>query len=155
MFLPSRDASTIDLVANTLGATIGAVSGALLARSPRARAAILAFRDHWFLRGKFGDIGIALLMIWLVVQLNPGIPLFATSFDPDLQLDPPPAQQARLAQRVPAVAIAQERGLPVQVESLADGRVCQQANRALLVDVQGAGGGRRLQGHRLLLNDAQ
>ena len=28
-----------------------------------------------------GDLGIALLVIWLVVQTNPGIPLFATMYD--------------------------------------------------------------------------
>jgi len=34
-----------------------------------------------------GDLGIALLVIWLVVQVNPGIPLFATMYDSPL----PPA----------------------------------------------------------------
>jgi VanZ family protein len=89
MFVPSRDASTLDLVANTVGASAGAVLGLAFARSRRAKPAAIAFREHWFLPGRFGDIGLALLLIWLVVQLNPGIPLFGTTFDPDLQADPP------------------------------------------------------------------
>ena len=31
-----------------------------------------------------GDLGLALLGIWLVSQVNPGIPLFAATFDPSL-----------------------------------------------------------------------
>jgi VanZ family protein len=88
MFVPSRDASTLDLAANATGASAGALLGLAFARS-RARPAAIAFRYHWFLPGTFGDIGLALLLIWLVVQLNPGIPLFATTYDPDLQVDPP------------------------------------------------------------------
>ncbi len=44
------------------------------ARSPSAR-------DRWFLPGIAGDLGLALLAIWLAVQANPGIPLFATMYD--------------------------------------------------------------------------
>ncbi len=88
MYLPSRDASTLDLLANVGGTALGALGGVAVARSARAAQAIARFRDHWFLPGKFGDLGIALLVIWLSVQVNPGIPLFATTFDPDIQLDP-------------------------------------------------------------------
>ena len=87
MFLPPRDASAIDLIANTTGAAAGAVIGAWIAQSERAGRALIGFRVHWFLRGKVGDFGLALLAIWLVVQLNPGIALFATTFDPDFQLN--------------------------------------------------------------------
>ena len=88
MYLPSRDASTLDLLANVGGTALGALGGVAVARSARAAQAIARFRDHWFLPGKFGDLGIALLVIWLAAQVNPGIPLFATTFDPDIQLDP-------------------------------------------------------------------
>ncbi len=41
-------------------------------RNRRARGrALVAFRVHWFLRGKVGDFGLALLAIWLVVQVEP------------------------------------------------------------------------------------
>jgi VanZ family protein len=89
MFLPPRDASAIDLVANTGGAAVGGAIGSWLAQSARAGRALIAFRVHWFLRGKVGDFGLALLAIWLVVQLNPGIALFATTFDPDFQIRAP------------------------------------------------------------------
>jgi len=102
MYLPSRDASLLDLVANTLGTTAGALAGVAVARSPRAADAAHRFRHRWFLPGKVGDLGLALLAIWLAVQINPGIPLFATTFEPDIQLDPalatvPPAAPDDLA----------------------------------------------------------
>jgi len=86
MFLPPRDASTVDLVANTAGAAAGGALGSWLAQTARAGRAAIAFRVHWFIPGKVGDFGLALLTIWLVVQLNPGIALFATTYDPDFQV---------------------------------------------------------------------
>jgi len=94
MFLPSRDASTLDLIANAAGSVAGAVLALGFARSPRIHHALAAFRERWFLPGKVGDLGLALLVIWLAVQVNPGIPLFATTFDPDLQLAPAAAAAA-------------------------------------------------------------
>jgi VanZ family protein len=88
MFLPSRDASAVDLLANIAGTATGALVALALARSQRAARMAGDFRQHWFLPGKVGDLGLALLVIWLAVQVNPGIPLFATTFDPDIQLDP-------------------------------------------------------------------
>ena len=81
MFLPTRDASVADLLANATGAALGGALALVLVRSPRAKATIASMRDRWFLPGTVGDLGIALLVIWLVVQVNPGIPLFATMFD--------------------------------------------------------------------------
>ncbi len=37
------------------------------------------------LPGRIGDLGLALLVIWLAVQVNPGIPLFAIVFDPSAE----------------------------------------------------------------------
>jgi VanZ family protein len=88
MFLPSRDASTLDLIANIAGTTVGAAGGIAIARSAHIARAVAGFRDHWFLPGKVGDLGLALLVIWLAAQVNPGIPLFATTFDVDIPLDP-------------------------------------------------------------------
>jgi len=81
MFLPTRDASLADLLSNVAGAALGGALALALRRSPRAKAAIAAGRERWFLPGIVGDLGIALLAIWLVVQVNPGIPLFATMYD--------------------------------------------------------------------------
>lgn len=88
MFLPPRDASVIDLMSNTAGAAVGGVLAITFARSVSAEGAIAAFRHRWFLPGTVGDLGLALITIWLVVQVNPGIPLFTTTFDPSFRTEP-------------------------------------------------------------------
>jgi VanZ family protein len=86
MFIPSRDASTIDLVSNAAGGAIGAVAAVVLNSTPGLRARIVQWRHRVFLGGRSGDLGLALLGIWLLAQVNPGIPLFAATFDPSLEL---------------------------------------------------------------------
>ena len=83
MFLPQRVASAADFVSNTLGAVIGATIGAMLANSQRFRRTIHRRRAQLFLDGHLGDFGLALLALWTVAQINPGIPLFAVTFDPE------------------------------------------------------------------------
>ena len=82
MFVPQRDASTIDLLANTIGALLGGAMAAALARSDGMKRALVASRTRLFLGGRVGDIGLALLALWIAAQINPGIPLFAVTFDP-------------------------------------------------------------------------
>lgn len=84
MFLPSRDANLIDLAANAAGTLAGALLAAVIVRSERTRNTLSAIRHRVFLPGMLGDIGLALLTLWLAAQINPGIPLFAVTFDPDL-----------------------------------------------------------------------
>jgi VanZ family protein len=91
MFLPSRSANLIDLFANAGGAVVGGVAGGALVRAQRTRRWLSAARDHTFLPGQLGDVGIALLALWLTAQINPGIPLFAVNFDPGLPLAAVPA----------------------------------------------------------------
>ena len=83
MFLPRRDASTIDLVSNTAGALIGGALGGALTRADGVKAALSGARARLFLGGRLGDIGIALFVLWFAAQVNPGIPLFAVTFDPE------------------------------------------------------------------------
>ena len=85
MFVPPRDANIIDMMANTAGAAIGGLAAVALARSAAAKHGVRSFRDRWFLPGRVGDLGLALLVIWLAVQVNPGIPLFAIVFDPSAE----------------------------------------------------------------------
>jgi VanZ family protein len=82
MFVPTRDASVADLLSNTAGAALGGALAVAFARSPDAKIAVASIRNRWFLPGMVGDLGLALLAIWLAVQVNPGIPLFATMYDP-------------------------------------------------------------------------
>ena len=88
MFLPTRDATTIDFASNTAGAALGGVAALAFQRVPGLRQRIRQWRDGVFLGGRSGDLGLALLGIWLVSQVNPGIPLFAATFDPSLELTP-------------------------------------------------------------------
>jgi hypothetical protein len=88
MFLPPRDASIVDLASNTAGAAAGGALGVAFARSTAAKRAAAAARNRWFLPGRVGDLGLALLAIWLTVQVNPGIPLFAATFDPMAEFGP-------------------------------------------------------------------
>lgn len=82
MFVPPRVASVGDLLANVAGAAAGGALAAAFARSEAARRGTSSLRDRWFVPGRVGDLGLALLAIWLAVQVNPGIPLFAIVFDP-------------------------------------------------------------------------
>jgi VanZ family protein len=87
MYLPTRDASLVDLLSNAAGSLTGSLFAIVLVRSRRFRHALANARTHIFLDGRLGDIGIALLALWLTAQINPGIPLFAVNFE----FLPPPA----------------------------------------------------------------
>jgi VanZ family protein len=86
MFIPTRDASAMDLVCNAAGAAIGGLVAIAFERTPGLRASVSAWRRRVFVAGSSADFGLALLTIWLLAQLNPGIPLFAATFDPSLEL---------------------------------------------------------------------
>ncbi len=86
MFIPTRDASAMDLVCNAAGAGVGGLAAIAFDRAPRLRASVAAWRRRVFVEGGSADLGLALLAIWLLAQLNPGIPLFAATFDPSLEL---------------------------------------------------------------------
>ena len=86
IFLPTRDASVVDLASNALGASLGALLGLCFNRVPGLRDRIRRWRHRIFLSNRSGDLGLALLGVWLLSQMNPGIPLFAATFDPSLEL---------------------------------------------------------------------
>lgn len=81
-YLPPRHANALDFAMNAAGALAGGLAGALYALSP-LRAAVRAARRRAALAGTIGDVGLALVAVWLVAQLNPAIPPFALTFDPD------------------------------------------------------------------------
>jgi len=82
MFLPPRDANLLDFLANTAGGVAGGALGSTLVRAHGLRETLSDARSRVFLEGRLGDVGIALLVIWLAAQLNPGISFFAVTFDP-------------------------------------------------------------------------
>jgi VanZ family protein len=87
MFLPTRDASTADFVSNSIGAALGGAAAVAFDRAPGLQLVISRWRYRAFLAGRSGDLGLALLGVWLLSQVNPGIPLFAATFDPSLELE--------------------------------------------------------------------
>jgi VanZ family protein len=80
-FLPARNASTTDLFANASGAFAGGLAGAFFAHS-RLHGAVRRARARVVLPGTAGDVGLALLAVWLVAQTNPAIAPFALTFEP-------------------------------------------------------------------------
>jgi len=88
--LPGRIASLVDLLANGAGAALGAVAAPWL-RHPRFKARAFAMRNAMFLQGRTVDWGLALLVLWLVAQTNPALPLMASwAPEPALHPAPPP-----------------------------------------------------------------
>jgi hypothetical protein len=81
MYIPPRVASPFDLAANVVGALAGGALATVIARNRSTRDSIYGARARLFLPGPLGDVGLALMLLWLVAQTNPAIPLFAVTFD--------------------------------------------------------------------------
>jgi VanZ family protein len=75
-YLPSRVASNLDVLLNSIGTGIGAI-GYVIARGDRGTV-FMALRVAWFRPGKGTDLGLLLLALWLFTQLNPETLLFGT-----------------------------------------------------------------------------
>ena len=75
-YLPSRVPSVLDVALNSVGTAVGAITYAF----GRARLAPSAdtLRGHWFRDGKSTDIGLVIVGLWLLTQLNPETLLFGT-----------------------------------------------------------------------------
>lgn len=78
MFLPSRIASNVDLLANSLGALLGAMAAPLLAPSRILGGKLHAARHRLFLDGLTADVGLVVVFLWLVTQFHPTAQLFGT-----------------------------------------------------------------------------
>jgi VanZ family protein len=89
-FLPSRVPSNVDFGCNTLGVFVGALIGVPFGRAFYEHGALSRWRARRILHGPLGDAGIALLVVWLVSNLNPEIPLLGSGdLRALLDLDPP------------------------------------------------------------------
>ena len=72
-YLPARVPSNVDVLCNAAGAMAGALAGRLVA--PWAPA-FGGWRARLFLPGAQADVGLALLGLWVFMQLNPATLLF-------------------------------------------------------------------------------
>jgi VanZ family protein len=79
-WLPSRHSNINDTIANVFGAALGGLLGVYLLGFTRLLSSIRWLRETLFVAGATGEMKIILLVAWLVAQVNPGIPLFASSF---------------------------------------------------------------------------
>ena len=122
MYVPPRVASPLDLAANAMGALLGGSLATALARNESTRDSVYRARTRLFLPGHLGDIGLALMLLWLVAQTNPGIPLFAVTFGGDplppstvMTQVPPPQEDASTMAHENAGVVVQAAGTGFQV----------------------------------------
>lgn len=79
MYLPVRNSSNLDLLANSMGSLAGALLAASIA--PRAWFAYLMQWRMWlFHRGGKVDFGLALVALWMFAQINPSLPMLGNVF---------------------------------------------------------------------------
>src|SRR6185295_2626059 len=75
-YLPARIASNLDSLCNVLGAAIGAALAVRYAPRLLEEGAVARLRQSAFLQGGAIDLGLALMGLWLFIQLNPTSLLF-------------------------------------------------------------------------------
>lgn len=78
-FLPTRISSNLDLAANSLGALLGACAAMYMHEFQGLKSRLRAFASRVLVDGIRGDLGAALIIVWLFTQWNPEIGLFGTS----------------------------------------------------------------------------
>lgn len=70
MFLPARIASNVDLLANGVGALVGAMAAPLLTPAKVLGGRIHAARHRLFLEGMPADAGLVIVGLWLITQFH-------------------------------------------------------------------------------------
>jgi VanZ family protein len=78
MFLPPRIASNVDLLANSLGALVGAMAAPVLAPTRALGARLHSARHRLFREGMMADAGFVILMLWVCTQFHPTAQPFGT-----------------------------------------------------------------------------
>jgi VanZ family protein len=103
-YLPARVASNVDVLCNTTGALLGAFLG--LAAAPFSPA-LRGWRARLFLPGALSDVGVALLGLWVFMQLNPAMLLFGGGDLRDLLAGPTgPARAPEFFAAIEAITAA-------------------------------------------------
>ena len=82
-FLPGRISNNLDLIANACGTVAGVVLCVRANTLPAATDRLLRWRTRWFLPGRLTDLGLALIGLWFVSQLDPSLPLLGIVFFSD------------------------------------------------------------------------
>ena len=83
-YLPTRDASNLDVLCNSAGAACGAALALKAVPWMLDRGPLKRLRDAMFLAGVEVDAGLVLIGLWLFVQLNPATLLFGAGSLRDL-----------------------------------------------------------------------
>ena len=78
MFLPARIASNVDLLANGVGALLGAMSAPLFAPTQILGGKLHAVRHRLFVDGMAADVSLVIVCLWLITQFHPITQLFGT-----------------------------------------------------------------------------
>src|SRR5258706_14776259 len=78
LYLPTRTSSTLDLLANIVGGSAGALAALATTRPLMDAEGLQRLRNRLFLPGRRTDLGLVLLGLWLFAQLNPETLLFGT-----------------------------------------------------------------------------
>jgi VanZ family protein len=78
VYLPTRTASNLDLIANTAGGALGALSAVAATRPLMDAGKLEGLRRELFLPGRRVDLGLVLLGLWIFAQLSPETLLFGT-----------------------------------------------------------------------------
>lgn len=106
-WLPGRVSSNLDLATNTLGGLLGALAGLRWGHVFADHGLIQRWRTRHLLPGRIGELGLLLIALWGLSQLEPGTLLFGAG---DLRLlfdlPAPLAFSARRYQFVEMAAVA-------------------------------------------------
>lgn len=78
VFLPSRIASNVDLLTNSVGALIGAMAAPLFAPTHVVGGKVHAVRHRLFHEGMAADVGLVIVCLWPMTQFHPTAQLFGT-----------------------------------------------------------------------------
>ena len=78
MFLPARIPSNVDVIANGVGALLGALAAPLFLPRGVVGAWLGAWRDRIFVPGALADVGIVIVALWIAAHLNPLTQVFGT-----------------------------------------------------------------------------
>jgi len=70
LFVPNRVASNVDILTNTTGVAIGAALAPFFSSRSRFFALLVALRRHWFRPGWIVNLGLILLMLWILAQFS-------------------------------------------------------------------------------------